>query len=141
MEEQMELTQAADIVQTISESLKSNPDQFHININVTGQQITSHGGTGLEITATGGGPKSTTVGQIVSMDGAQIEILRGKANQAMTEQITALINSLDEISKELRSSRLDKSRIQHLIDSLRGTWVPGVIIGVLSNILSSAIGI
>ena len=137
----MELTQAADIVQTISESLKSNPDQFHINITVTGQQITSHGGTGLKINATGGGPKSTTVGQIVSMDGAQIEILRGKANQAMTEQVTALINSLDVISEELRSSSPDKSIIQHRIDSLRGTWVPGVISGVLSNILSSAIGI
>ena len=59
----------------------------------------------------------------------------------MTEQITALINSLDVISEELRSSSPDKSIIQHLIDSLRGTWVPGVIIGVLSNILSSAIGI
>ena len=137
----MELTQAADIVQTISESLKSNPDQFHINITVTGQQITSHGGTGLKIDATGGGPKSTTVGQIVSMDGAQIEILRGKANQAMTEKITALINSLDVISEEFRSSSPDKSIIQHRIDSLRGTWVPGVISGVLSNILSSAIGI
>ncbi len=137
----MELTQAADIVQTISESLKSNPDQFHININVTGQQITSHGGTGLKITATGGGPKSTTVGQIVSMGGAKIEILRGKAIQAMTEQINALINSLDEISEELRSSSPDKSKIQNLIDSLKGTWVPGVNIGVLSNIISSVIGI
>ena len=137
----MDLTEAADIVQTISESLKSNPDQFHIKINVTGQQITSHGGTGLKITATGGGPKSTTVGQIVSMGGAQIEILRDKADQAMTKQITALINSLDVISEELRSSSPDKSKIQHLIDPLKGTWVPGVIICVLSNILSSAIGI
>ena len=80
----MESREAADIVQAISDSLRSDPEQFHISIKVVGQQITSHGGTGLKITATGAGPESTTVGQIVSMDGTHIEISPDKAHQAMT---------------------------------------------------------
>ena len=137
----MEPREAAEVIQAMIDSLRSEPDQLHISINVSGQQITSHGGTGLSITATGGGPGSTTVGQVVTMDGSHIEISRGKADQAMRDQLTALINSLEEITAELRSPRPDRSRIQKVLDSLKGTWVPGLIIGVMSNALSSAIGI
>jgi len=137
----VESREAAGIVQAISDSLRSDPHQFHIRINVASQNITSHGGTGLKITALGGGPKSTTVGQIVSMDGAQIQISRDQADQAMTEQVTSLVNSLDAIAAELRSPSPDKSSIQRIFDSLKGTWVPGLIIGVLSYALSRAIGL
>jgi hypothetical protein len=137
----MEFNEATGLIQAISESLKSDPDQFHITLRVIGQQITSHGGTGLSITATGGGPKSTTVGQVVSMDGTNIEIAKGKADQAMAEQINALIHSLETISNELSSSEPDRAKIKQIFDSLKDTWVPGIIIGVLSNILSAALGI
>lgn len=137
----MESREAADIVQAISDSLRSDPGQFHIRINIVGQKISSHGGTGLKITATGGGPESTTVGQIVSLDGTHMEISRDQVDQAMAQQVTALINSLDAIAAELRAASPDKSKIQHILDSLKDTWVPGLIMGVLSNALSSAIGL
>ena len=137
----MESREAAGIVQAISDSLRSDPDQFQISINVVGQEITCYGGTGLEISATGGGPGSTTVGQVVSVEGTQIQISRDQAEQAMTERVTALVNSLDAIAAELRSPSPDKSSIQRIFDSLKDTWVPGLIIGVLSNVLSSAIGL
>ena len=137
----MESREAAGIVQAMSDSLRSDPHQFHIRINVVGQKITSHGGTGLKITATGGGPGSTTVGQVVSIDGTQIQISRDQADEAMRRQVTALADSLDAIAAELRPASPDKSRIQHIFNSLKDTWVPGLIIGVLSNVLSSAIGL
>jgi hypothetical protein len=140
-EEIMELLEAATIVEAIADSLKSDPNQFYISISAIGQQITSHGGTGLVITATGGGPGSKTVGQVVSMDGTNFEIARGKADQAMAEQINALVNSLETVAKELSSSEPDKSKIKQIFDTLTGTWVPGIIIGVLSNVLSASIGI
>ena len=65
----MEIEEAVSIIEEMIQSLKNNPNQFHINVNVTGQQITSQGGTGLIITATGGGPGSTTIGEIVSASG------------------------------------------------------------------------
>lgn len=136
----MEPIEAADIVQAISDSLRSDPSQFHISVSVVGQNITSYGGTGLKIIATGGGPQSTTVGQIVSMDRAQIQVSRDQADQAWTDQVTALVNSLDAIAAELRSPNPDKPRIQRIFHSLKDTWVPGVVIGVLSNVLSGAIG-
>jgi hypothetical protein len=137
----VEPREAADIIQAIGDSLRSDPHQFQISVRVSGQTITSHGGTGLSITASGGGPGSTTVGQVVSVDGTQIEIAQDKAVQAMTDQVAALIDSLDEIAAELRSPSPDKSRIQRIFDSLRDTWVPGLILGVLSNALSGAIGL
>ena len=137
----MDSTEAAEIVQAIRDSLRSHPHQFHIRISAVGQEITSYGGTGLSITAIGGGPGSKTVGQTVSVDGTQIQISPDQADHAMTEQVTALVNSLDAIAAELRSPSPDKSRIQRVFDSLEGTWVPGLIIGVLSNVLSSAIGL
>jgi hypothetical protein len=75
------------------------------------------------------------------MDGTQIEISRGRADEAMRTQVAALVNSLDGIATELRSRNPDRSRIQQVFDSLKGTWVPGIIIGVLSNVLSGAVGL
>ncbi len=133
--------EAAAVVQAMSDSLRSDPHQFYVSVNVVGQNITSYGGTGLEITAIGGGPGSSTVGQEVSLDGAAIRVSKDQAEQAMREEVTALVNSLDAIAVELRSSSCDKSEIQSILDSLKDTWVPGVIIGVLSNVLSAAIGL
>lgn len=137
----MELREAADIVQAMSDSLRSDPDQLHIRIDVAGQSVTSYGGTGVSVTARGGGPGSTTVGQAISVDRAQIRILRGQADEAMRTRLSALADSLDEIAADLRSPRPDASRIQHILDSLKGTWVPDLIIGVLSNVISGAIGL
>jgi hypothetical protein len=133
--------EAADIAQTIADSLKSDPHQFSISVRVIGQQITSHGGTGLSITATGGGPGSKTIGQSISMDGGRVEVLRGNAEQAMKDQIAALARSIEAIAIELRLDAPDKSKIKQVLDSLTGTWVPGLIIGVLSNAVSAAVGI
>ena len=133
--------EAADIAQTIADSLKSDPDQFSISVSVVGQQITSHGGVGLSITATGGEPGSRTIGQSISIDGGQMEILRGNADQAMKEQIAALARSIEGIAGELRHDAPDRSKIRQVLDSFTGTWVPGLIIGVLSNAVSAAIGI
>jgi hypothetical protein len=39
---------AAEIVEAIRSSIQNEPTQFNIVVNVTGQQITASGGTGLE---------------------------------------------------------------------------------------------
>jgi hypothetical protein len=137
----MHAKEAAEIAQIIAESLKSDPAQFHISVRLIGQQITSHGGTGLTITATGGASGSRTIGQQISMQGGHIEVARGQVDQAMRDQITSLAHSIEGIAAELRSDIPDKPKIKQALDSLTGTWMPGLIIGILSNAVSASIGI
>jgi hypothetical protein len=91
----MTTVEAAQVVRAISGSVRTNPGQFQIHIQITGQSVVSHGGTGLSITAIGGGPGSSTTGQKVA--------------------------------------------VRPIYDGLVGTWVPGVIISVVGNVLTSAL--
>jgi hypothetical protein len=137
----MNAREGAEIVRAISDSLRANPAQFQMNITVTGQRVTSHGGTGVRITAVGGGPGSTTIGQKVSLDGASIEISQARASEAMTQQLEALVDILDKIARELESPSPDKPMLERTYRSLVGTWVPGVITSVIGNVLTKAVGL
>lgn len=137
----MERTDACQLVEAIRDSLVSEPSQFHIAVNVTGQKIVSHGGTGVQITATGGGPGSTTIGQNVSVEGAEIEIACQKGTAAMEQQMQALVNALDELAEELKSEEPDKSIIARIYESLEQSWVPGVITSVVGRAVAKWIGL
>ncbi len=137
----MEINEAVTILESLTQSLKDNPSQFHITVNVAGQRITSHGGTGLSITATGGGRGSTTIGQVVSLDGSHIEISQKRGKQAMDEQFNALLEILTQIVDQLKAPSPDKGAISRLYESLKNTWVPGVIVSVVSSVLTHAIGL
>jgi Trk-type K+ transport system membrane component len=136
----MNLTEAAKVIDEIINSIKDNPAQFQLSINVIGQQVTSHGGTGMSISVTGGGPGSTTIGNKVTVGGASVEIAQQRGKQAMNEQFNALLNTLNAISEQLKVREPDKSLIQRLTSSLKNTWVPGVIVGVVSNVVTAALG-
>lgn len=133
--------EAAELIEVMIGAIKSNPSQFHLSINVIGQQVTSHGGTGLHVSVTGGGVGSTTIGNQVSMSGASVQIAQQHGIQAVNDQMSALLNTLGEIANQLRSQSPNKSVIQQLVSSLKNTWVPGVIVGVVGNAVSKALGI
>jgi hypothetical protein len=137
----METDEAIAILESLTQSLRDNPSQFNITISVTGQRITSHGGTGLSITAMGGGIGSTTIGQVVSLDGSQIEISQSRGQQAMNEQFNALLQTLNQIIGQLRGPSPDRGIITRLYESLRNTWVPGVITSVVGSVLTRTIGL
>jgi len=137
----MEIEEAVNIIEEIIQSLKNNPSQFHISVNITGQKITSHGGTGLIITATGGGPGSTTIGQKVSVDGADVQISQNRGRQAMNAQFNALLQTLDKIVEQLQSSSPNQNVISKLYDSLKNNWVPGIIVSVVRSVLTKTIGL
>ena len=137
----MNANEAADIIDAMAASLRNQPQQFNISIKVTGQSIVSHGGTGMSISVSGGGPGSTTTGNKVSISDAQVELAQQQGTQAMEEQVEALLASLAGLSKEFRSSKPNTTLIKQAIHSLRDTWVPGVIIGVLGNIASKTFGV
>lgn len=136
----MNINEAVDIIEGIIQSLRDNPKQFNISIHVTGQNITSHGGTGLSITATGGESGSNTIGQVVSANGADIRISQERGMQVMDDQLNALIQTLHKISIQLQSSSPDKGVIKQLYNSLKNSWVPGAIVSIVGSVLTKAIG-
>lgn len=137
----MQNHEAAELIEAIATSLRADPAQFQISVRVVGQQITSYGGTGMSINVTGGAVGSRTVGNQVSVNGASVQIAHGQANAAVQEQIAALCGQLEQMAGELRKPSPDQGALRAAYDSLKGTWVPGVIIGVLGNLLSKAVGI
>jgi len=137
----MDRTYACQLVEAIRDSIVAEPSQFHIAVEVTGQKNVSHGGTALQITATGGAAGSTTLGQKVSVDGAQIEITRQKGTAAMQQQMKALVNALDELAQELKSNKPDKTIIARICERLKQSWVPGVITSVVSCAVAKWVGL
>lgn len=132
----MDKETAARLVDAIRQSLQTEPGQFHLEVNVSGQTISVQGGTGLVINAHGGGLGSTTVGQSITLDGTHIKIASRKGHQAMEQQVAALVQTLDDLATELRKAKPDRSLAERLVASLAGTWVPGVITSVLGNIIT-----
>jgi hypothetical protein len=137
----MEKAEAYKIVMSIKDSLAKDPGQFNISINLTGQHVVSHGGTGISVSVTGGGPGSTTIGQRVSVDGAQFEIATATPSAAMDQQIKALVDTLQKIADQLAGDNPDSGVISRLYNSMKGTWVPGVITSVLGTVLSKWLGL
>jgi len=133
--------EAAEIIDSMVEAIRTNPNQFQIEVNVSGQSINVSGGIGLNISAIGGEPGSTTIGQSIAMDGMQIEIAQKAGINAMNQQIKALIESLHAVSKELKSQTPNKQGISKIYQSLKNTWVPQLITSILGSVLAKSIGI
>jgi|GEM_PF-1802378 len=131
---------ASKLIKVIAESIKNDPAQFNFNISVIGTMATaSNGGTGMSVSAIGGGVGSTTIGLQSSIGGPQIKIAKSSADAAMLEKIENLYSVLNEIAEKVKTA--DKGTIEKLYNSLKNTWVPGVITSVLGNILSLSLGI
>ncbi|WDH37411.1 hypothetical protein [Pseudomonas chlororaphis] len=136
----MDAIQASTIIDSLADSIKANPDQFTIQIRVIGQSVVSHGGIGMSVSVTGGGPGSSTVGNSVHMGSGTIEIATGKADAAMVEQMAGLAEALSQISQQLKSGNPDKSLIRSTIDALQKSWVPAAITAVISAVTKSVLG-
>lgn len=137
----MQVTEAADIIDEIILSLKRDPDQFKLSFSVIEQQLAaSNGEGGINMTLSGDGVDSSVAGNGVNLANVTIELVREKGAQVFEEQFSFLLQDLREIADQLRSPSPDKLLIQEILASFRGSWIPGVIIGVVANAASKAIG-
>ena len=137
----MSPAEASDVIEAMAKALRANPQQFHINVNVIGQRVTSYGGIGMQVNAVGGGPGSTTIGNQVTMGGAQIELAQQQGAAAMDQQFGALLQTLANIAAELRNPKPDRSLIQRMIDGLKDSWVPGVITSAIAALIGKVFGL
>ncbi|MDH0316192.1 hypothetical protein N7346_03380 [Aeromonas caviae] len=137
----MQKLDAIKIVQSLISSICESPDQFNINVSVTGQSIVSHGGIGQVVTAIGGAAGSKTIGQKISVSSGDVTLAYEKAWRALDEQFKALIDALEAIKAQLESKDTDIGLVETIYNSLKNTWVPGLIISVLGTALSAALGV
>ena len=133
----MEILEAADLIDMIAKSIQDKPSQFHFEIKITGTKATAiGGGVGLSVQAHGGGPGSTTIGYQSTLSGASIEIAQKTANEAIRQEMSALVQILGNLAVELRSASPDKKRISTVLDSLKQSWIPNLIASVVANIIT-----
>jgi len=138
----MEAKEAAAVIDSMIKSLKESPGQFNIEVNVTGLLVNaSKGSTGLIVSAVGGGPGSTTTGMNASISSPQIDISQKRGTDVMNSQMQLLIDSLSTLSNELKSTKPEKGKIKTILQSLKESWVPHLIINVLSIVLTNSVGI
>ncbi|MDP5165530.1 hypothetical protein [Pseudomonas syringae] len=130
----MNYKEAAGIVRSMADSIQGNPAQFKIEVSVIGQSIVSNGGIGLQVSAVGGGPGSTTIGNQVTLGGAQVKFATQAADRAIGEQLTGLVKALNDVADQFESEKPDKGVIQSIIASLAGTWVPPVISAAITAV-------
>lgn len=138
----MNRTEAASLIQAITDSLSKNPTQFHLDVKATGTNISvSGGGTGLTVRATGIGAGSTTIGYQSSAGSGDIQIVQKVADKFIQEQMSALVIQLQTIANELKSESPNHDKIRQIYHSFKVPWVPNVICSVLGNVLTMALGI
>jgi len=137
----MDKKDAIELIEAIINSIEQEPAQFYIEVSVIGQQISSSGGIGLQISATGGGPGSTTIGQSVSTGNAQLKFAHKTAIQGMEQQTQALLSALRSIVAELNNPSPKKSKIRGILDSLKESWVPPLIVSLVTTAVAKSIGL
>lgn len=123
-------------------SLKEQPNQFNLAVNVTGMAVTSSGpGTGMKIEATGGGPGSQTTGLNVSTTGAQVNITRTTADQALEEQAEKAISLLSEMKLLLQAPKVDKPTVMSRLTDFGNTYVAPVLKSVIGALVKKKLGL
>jgi len=133
----MELSEAAELIDGMAKSIREKPSQFHFEIEISGTKATAiGGGVGLSVQARGGGPGSTTIGYQSTLSGASIEIAQKAANDAIRQEMSALVDVLGNLVAELRSASPNKKRITVILDSLKQSWIPNLITSVVANIIT-----
>ena len=135
----MTYEEAAQLIEVISKSIRDNPSQFQFEVNVSSIGTIAmgmDGGKGIDVKATGGGPGSTTIGYQSISGGPNVQIAQKAANEAVVQQMSALVQNLNNLASEFRSAKPDKGRIKRILDSLTERWVPNVIVAIVANIIA-----
>ncbi|MFG0755386.1 hypothetical protein ACF8O8_21655 [Pseudomonas sp. TYF_14] len=133
----MDHQSAARVIDGMVDSLRNEPCQFSIELKVVGHQVSvTNGGIGQIISATGGGYKTKTIANRVSVDGSSVQLARGAGDQAMEEQVAALIKALEQISDQFKSGNPDKGLIRNILGALGESWVPPMISAVVASLVA-----
>ena len=137
----MKASEAAEVIDAISRSMRENPTQFHFTVNVAGPSTPVYGGgIGASVPRVGGGIGTAVTGPNVLLSSADITIAQGRGTRAFVQKLEELASALADLAQQLRSPQPDRPRIERLVASMTGTWVPGVVTSVVGKVVSMAMG-
>ena len=123
-------------------SLKQQPNQFNLSVNVTGMSVTSSGqGTGMKVEVRGGGPGSQTTGLNVKATDGQVNIAQTAVDKALREQAERAIALLTEIKTLLRAPKIDKPTIMSRLTEFGKTYVAPVLKSVIEALVKKKLGL
>ena len=137
----MNTQEAANLIQSILDSMKANPAQFNFNVSVTtvgAMGIGGSGGAGIVGIAHGGGIGFQASAS--SPSSVQIQIAQQQANAEINAQASVALTALESIVQELRSQSISAAKRDGIVAQLKTTWLPNVIVTLVGAILSSVIG-
>ncbi|WP_156087837.1 hypothetical protein [Lysobacter sp. Root667] len=137
----MRSEEAAAVIDALRESFQSNPSQFHFAVNVTTigtQSIVNGGGTGINVSVSGGGPGSSTTGfsSTASSGKTNVQIAQQVANEEIQRQAQQIIKSLSDLATELRCTTPQQSNISKCISALSSTFVPALVLAAVKTVLA-----
>lgn len=123
-------------------SLRQQPNQFALTVNVTGLSVTSSGpGTGMKVEVTGGGQGSQTTGLNVTSTGGQMSIAQRDADQALKQQAEKAISLLTEIKSLLQAPKVDKPTVMSRLEDFGKTYVAPVLKSVIEVLIKKKLGL
>jgi hypothetical protein len=137
----MNTQDAADLIQSILDSMRSNPVQFNFQVSVTTVGAMGFGGpegAGIVGIANGGG--IGVQASAASPSNVQVQIAQQQASAEINAQAAAALRTLESIVAELRSQSLSTASKDGFLAQLRSTWLPNVIVTVIGAILTKAAG-
>jgi hypothetical protein len=138
----MENTEAVQIITTILNSMRDNPAQFQFSVNVTTAGAMGVGGQGGHgIVATANAPGSVGFSATASAPPQMtIQIAEQQANQELNSQFSQIEQALQSIISELQANTITQEKKDSFLGQLKNTWMPNVIVSVISFVLSTVLG-
>ncbi len=131
-EKQLNSSEAADIVSAIADSLRTNPGQFQLVVNISGFVAQNSGGSGFVAQNNGG------IGFNASIGNAQIQTSQQQADTALSDAVARLQQKLQEMEKQLRTPAHDKGELKSIANSIYAEkWVPGVIAAIVAAVIKA----
>ena len=124
------------------QSLRQQPNQFNLQITAIGAMgVANNGGTGISVTATGGGPNSTTTGMVARVDSGQINIARANADAVLKQQAEQAIQLLNDIKASLQAKTVDKPSVMSKLAQLGQTYIAPVVQTVIAALIQKKLGL
>ena len=135
----MKLEEALRVLDEVIKSLRENPGQFNIKVEVNtagAVGIGGSGGPGIVGISNGGGTGFSATSSSPSQ--VSVNIARGEAGSRFGREMDELVQTLEGIKTEMQRADASADRANGLLKRL-GSWVPNVVVAVVSELIKSAI--
>ena len=132
---------AIEAIDEAIKSLSNEPNQFSLLVKSTGLSIvhSGSGGTGMNVTVSGGAPGSKTTGLQISMDGNEIQVSQQAATEALKAESQKAIKVLQDLKNTLSKETVESGKVDSLLERLRKTYIPSIISSIITKLVTSGL--